>query len=49
MAREKFVCSECDGEGSISFKQEDTRFKREVIFCPFCGSDLDNEVEEEED
>ena len=49
MAKEKFVCSECDGEGTISFKQQDTRFPVEVVFCPFCGADLDTGVEEDED
>lgn len=48
MAKEKFTCTECDGEGTISFKQEDTRFKREIAFCPFCSADLDVNEEEEE-
>lgn len=49
MATERFTCPECDGEGSISFKQDDTRFKREIIYCPFCSADLDLEEAEELD
>lgn len=49
MPKEKFVCPECDGEGTISFKQDETRFKREVTFCPFCSADLGEEIEEDED
>jgi hypothetical protein len=49
MAKEKFRCSECDGEGTVSFKQTDTRFPLEVVFCPFCSADLDTGVEEDEE
>lgn len=44
MAVEKYDCSECGGHGKISFKEE-TRH-HEVIYCPHCGSDLENEVAE---
>lgn len=49
MAKETFVCPSCDGEGTLSYKQNDTRFEFELLFCPFCGSDLDRDVEPELD
>lgn len=49
MPKEKFNCPSCEGEGTITFKQNDSKFKYEVIVCPLCGADLEDEVEEVEE
>ena len=42
MAVEKYDCSECGGHGKISFKEESRH--HQIIYCPHCGADLDNDA-----
>lgn len=47
--KEVFSCENCGNHGNVVYKEQETRFPVEVLFCPFCGADLDIEETEEED
>jgi len=42
---EELYCYECESEFSVTTQDEDAI----VAFCPFCGSEIENEQVEEED
>jgi hypothetical protein len=42
-----FSCVQCDAIFKVTHNLEDSYY--EVMFCPFCGAEIDDETEEEED
>lgn len=43
-----FECTNCGAFGKISLKGED-HTSEDVVFCPVCGADIEDESEEELD
>lgn len=41
-----FTCDNCDAEFKIKHSLDESYY--EVMFCPFCGADIDEEEEEDE-
>jgi|TARA_A100001388_G_scaffold262603_1_gene232299 hypothetical protein len=39
------VCESCEAEFRIKHSLDERYYK--ISFCPFCGEDLDNELEDE--
>ena len=39
------VCESCDAEFAIKHTMENRLYK--VVYCPFCGDDLDDELEDD--
>ena len=48
MAVKYFDCDACGAHGKISFKENDLK-TTDVVYCPFCGGDIYEEEEFEED
>jgi predicted nucleic acid-binding Zn-ribbon protein len=44
MALKHFDCESCGAHGSIKFKEGDYT-KNDIVYCPFCGSDIYEEEE----
>ena len=42
-----YHCNNCDAEFKIRHEMDDTYY--EVNFCPFCGSDIENDEEFDND
>lgn len=42
-----FICESCDGEFKIKHTMDETYY--EVNFCPFCGAEINEEEEGNED
>lgn len=49
MAVKHFDCETCGAHGKISFKESDDYRTKDVVFCPFCGSDIFEEDDDEDD
>jgi hypothetical protein len=49
MATKFFDCENCGSHGKIVYKEDDLN-SNEVAFCPFCGGDIyeDKELDDEE-
>ena len=43
-----FECANCEAYGKVVIKNDDI-LKNDVVFCPVCGADLMDEVDEELD
>ena len=43
-----FECANCEAYGKVVVKNDDI-LKNDVVFCPVCGADLMDEVDEELD
>ncbi len=39
------VCESCEAEFRIKHSLDERYYH--IVFCPFCGSDLDNDLEDE--
>lgn len=48
MAVKHFDCDDCGAHGKITFKEGELRTS-DVAYCPFCGSDIYEPEEYEED
>lgn len=48
MAQKHFDCEECGAHGKISFKVTDYGTS-DVAYCPFCGADIYELDEEDQD
>lgn len=44
-----FDCEQCGNHGSISYKEQEMRFSMDPAFCPFCGADIFEPDEEDDD
>ena len=51
MATKHFDCDACGAHGKIVFKENDEYRSSDLAFCPFCGGDIyeDDDYEDEED
>jgi alkyl hydroperoxide reductase subunit AhpF len=51
MAQKHFDCDSCGAHGKITFKQSDEFGASDIAYCPFCGGDIfeDEEYQDEED
>ena len=41
---EEYYCYNCDTEFTVSFYEDD----KQASFCPYCGSEIENEEEDED-
>lgn len=48
MAQKHFDCESCGGHGKVTFKEGDYQTS-DVVYCPFCGADIYEADEPEED
>jgi transcription elongation factor Elf1 len=49
MATKHFDCETCGAHGKISFKESDDYRTKDVAHCPFCGSDIYEEDEDDDE
>ena len=49
MSVKHFDCDTCGAHGKINFKESDDYRTQDIAFCPFCGSDIFEEEEEDFD
>jgi len=51
MANKHFDCDSCGAHGKIVFKEENDYNSSDVAYCPFCGGDIyeEEEYDDEED
>ena len=49
MAVRHFDCDSCGAHGKISFKETSEYSTSDVAYCPFCGSDIYEDEEYDED
>ena len=47
MVKEKFDCTNCGKHGTVAYKESDSRFEDSIVFCPFCGADLELQLDED--
>lgn len=45
MALRLFDCESCGAHGKINFKEDEQFRKADIVYCPFCGSDICEEEE----
>ena len=50
MAQKHFDCEACGAHGKVTFKEGDYQTS-DVVYCPFCGADIyeEDELDEEDD
>ena len=49
MASKVFSCEQCGNHGKIVIKETEYVSTSDLVFCPFCGSDIYEEEFDEED
>jgi len=49
MAQKHFDCDGCGAHGKITFKTDDEFRISDVAYCPFCGSDIYEDEEYNDD
>lgn len=49
MAVKHFDCDTCGAHGKITFKEIDEFRSSDIVFCPFCGGDIYEEEDFEDD
>ena len=45
--QKQYQCDSCDAEFKIKHSMDDDAY--EVYYCPFCGGEIDNEEDQEDD
>lgn len=48
MSREEHFCYECDSEFTIKEVTKGIEAEQSISFCPFCGSEMDYEEDEDD-
>lgn len=50
MAQKHFDCESCGAHGKVTFRESEYQ-STDVVYCPFCGADIyeDDQLDEEDD